>query len=590
MNQSRLAYWIFKCISIFMALGVLLFVYFQFRIYYELQENSVKDDLRKSSQIARSFLSPYVKETPPTPSVLGSQCQKIALMMDMRITVIRDDGVVIGDSLLGSNYRLSTIIEDSEFSQSYDSVTGQNILSLTIQLEPKVGNHIVFLRLAKNYQNNWESLKVFLSQSGLAILSFVCIMFLLSAIIAGYIDQSIKQFVIAMDDVSAGNSLVEIPRSNFLGFHRLGNSMKIMIDKLQKNQSDLNKVNTHWKLIFESMNEGIVVLDYLRNINIINNAAKRFWGLNPDEDYIGRQLLEVNRDHNLKSLVDSFADSKGINHSVDVELSDDGKSFKKYLVYGAKFSIEDDQPLGLLLVFADVTRIKELELSRQQFFDNVSHELKTPLTTIQGIVEALPECIQNNPKQTAKFVKMIENNAKRINGIIDDLFYLSKLDQGDQEIYKKFKVQNLNIAIEKAVASVSNTTAEKNIRVVKCIEHINVYGNHGLLEEAIRNILENAVKYSPEGSRINVSCTCNGDQLELSIEDFGIGMPPKDCHRIFERFYRVDKSRDRHTGGTGIGLAIVKHIIQIHQGDIIATSEEGEGSIFKISLPMSPNV
>ncbi len=167
---------------------------------------------------------------------------------------------------------------------------------------------------------------------------------------------------------------------------------------------------------------------------------------------------------------------------------------------------------------------------------------------------------------------------------------LAKLDHGDQVISQKFKKQDIKETIQRALVSISNKMDDKEIKLDDASAGIDVYGNHGLLEEAIRNLLENAINYSPKGSNIEIKSLCCADCFELHIKDYGIGIPPKDCHRIFERFYRVDKSRDRHTGGSGLGLAIVKHIINIHQGSVSVESQEGEGSLFKINIPVNHNV
>ncbi len=574
-----------------MSLGLLLFIYFQFQIYHEIQMLSVKDDLRKNSKIAQYILSSRLVGISDSPSSCNYYCQKIAAMTDMRISLITENGVVIGDSLHGSNYRLDIKINLNEYSQTYDTASGQNILSLTIPFEHKLKNSVFYLRLSKQFRDNWESLRVFLSQSSLAILSFICIIILSSAIISGIINESIQQLVNSINEIITGNTMIKVPSSDFFEFWVLGDALKKMTNKLHENQLELRKYNAQWEMIFETMHEGIIVLDHLRNVTVINNAAKHFLGLSLTENYSGKPVLEINRNYELNSLIDSLTSVRGKTDDFsELELTSDVNKSSKYIVSGVDVEIETDQPHGHVLVFTDVTRIKELERVRQQFFDNVSHELKTPITIIQGIIESLPECIENNPGQSTKFIQMIKNNTKRINTIIDDLFHLAKLDQGDQMIYKKFKRQDIKLTVERAIASVSNKINDKDIKLKETLNSIEVFGNHGLLEEAIRNIIENAITYSFKGSILEIESVSNIDSIELHIKDYGIGMSPEECCRIFERFYRVDKSRDRHSGGSGLGLAIVKHIVRIHQGNVTVSSTEGEGSLFKITLPVNSDV
>ncbi len=590
MNQKKLVYWIFKCLSIFMSLGLLLFIYFQFQIYHELRVLSAKDNLRKNSIIAHYILSSRLEEISGSPSAFNFYCQKIADMTEMRVTLIYSDGVVIGDSLHGSNYRIDKKISVNEYSQTYDSASSQNVLSLTIPFAHKLGKGTAYLRLSKNFQDNWQSLRIFLSQSGLAILSFICIIILSSAIISGIIDESIQQLVNSINEITAGNTMIKVPLSDFVEFWALGDSLKKMTNKLHDNQRELRKFNAQWEMIFETMHEGIIVLDHRRNVAVINNAARRFLGLNLTESYSGKPILEINRNYELNLLIESLTTANENKADLsELELISDSNQSHTYSVSAVAVHIENDQLPGHVFVFADVTRIKELERVRQQFFDNVSHELKTPITVIQGIVETLPECIENHPEQSTKFIEMVENNTKRINTIIDDLFYLAKLDQGDQMIYRKFEKQDIKLTVQRAITLLSNKIADKAINLKEAVESTEINGNHGLLEEAIRNILENAVTYSSEGAEIEIKSVFNGDSVELLIKDYGIGISPEECQRIFERFYRVDKSRHRHTGGSGLGLAIVKHIIHIHLGSVTIDSAEGEGSLFKVTLPVNSN-
>jgi two-component system phosphate regulon sensor histidine kinase PhoR len=244
------------------------------------------------------------------------------------------------------------------------------------------------------------------------------------------------------------------------------------------------------------------------------------------------------------------------------------------------------KPIGILSVLNDVTRLRRLENIRRDFAANVSHELKTPLTAIAGFVETLRNGAFAQPEKAQQFFAIIEKHVERLSAIIDDLMELSKIEQ---------KVKNRQIElseneIENLVWSAREIclvkAAEKNIDVqINCQNGLNATINPQLLEQAVVNLLDNAIKYSPPGSQVLVTAEQLDSFAVIRIQDKGPGIEKKHLSRIFERFYRVDKARSRKIGGTGLGLAIVKHIAQAHNGTVEVESTPGKGSVFSIQLP-----
>ena len=240
---------------------------------------------------------------------------------------------------------------------------------------------------------------------------------------------------------------------------------------------------------------------------------------------------------------------------------------------------------GGIAVFHDISRLKKLEKVRQDFVANVSHELKTPLTTIKGYVETLLDgAIQQDV--AVPFVQVIKRHADRLEQILEDLLTLSKMETKTFSL-KRERVPLGNL-IEHALELVKDSAEKKNISVshAEISPTLSVYGERGYLEQVLVNLLDNAIKYSHEKGKIRVS-TVEKDQNEIQIlvEDDGVGISKEDLPRIFERFYRVDKGRSKELGGTGLGLSIVKHIVQAHGGKVWAESEPGKGSTFYITLP-----
>ncbi|MHC5198862.1 MAG: sensor histidine kinase [Planctomycetota bacterium] len=231
-------------------------------------------------------------------------------------------------------------------------------------------------------------------------------------------------------------------------------------------------------------------------------------------------------------------------------------------------------------------RIKQLEAIRRDFVANVSHELKTPITSIKGFVETLQEGALTDPEQADRFLEIIARHADRLNAIIDDLLSLSRLEEDSEQRALSFEMTLLKPVLTEAIALSKPAAEAKRIRIdLNCSETLAARMNPALLEQAVTNLINNAIKYSTEESRIEITAEQTGDEMRLAVRDQGCGIAEKYHERIFQRFYVVDKSRSRKLGGTGLGLAIVKHIAQVHNGTVTLESQPGSGSTFTLHLP-----
>ena len=233
-----------------------------------------------------------------------------------------------------------------------------------------------------------------------------------------------------------------------------------------------------------------------------------------------------------------------------------------------------------------MTQMHRLEDVRRDFVANVSHELKTPITSIKGFVETLLEGAINEPKQAQHFLKIIAKHSDRLNAIIEDLLNLSRLEEDSEKRKISFEKLPLKPVLSAAI-ELSKTKAEEKQATIglDCDKDIKAKINAALLEQAIVNLLDNAVKYSKPGGKVQIRTYLKNEKIAISVQDNGCGIEKKHLERIFERFYVVDKGRSRKLGGTGLGLAIVKHIAQVHSGYITVESKVGSGSTFTIHLP-----
>ena len=242
--------------------------------------------------------------------------------------------------------------------------------------------------------------------------------------------------------------------------------------------------------------------------------------------------------------------------------------------------------MGTLIIFHNITRIRRLEKMHKEFAANVSHELKTPLTTIKGFIETLQEMLSNNDtRESENFLKIIEKNVNRMVELINDLLSLSKLERSE-EILIPFENQHLATLIQGVVNTChAGIQAKKIIVSIDCPDDLTAMVDPGLMEQAIINLVDNAVKYSQDNMPININITKKGHFIDIVINDKGCGIKKEHLPKIFNRFYRIDKARSRNEGGTGLGLAIVKHIVRYHNGKISVKSEKDKGSSFKITIP-----
>ena len=243
---------------------------------------------------------------------------------------------------------------------------------------------------------------------------------------------------------------------------------------------------------------------------------------------------------------------------------------------------------GTLAVLAEVTRLRKLELARRDFAANASHELRTPITSIRGFAETLRNQTVHDPERSARFLDIILRQAGRLEALIEDLLFIATLESLGEAKAILLERMPIKPLVDAAATTCRPAAEKKDIRILtRCEPDLIAPANAEILERALTNLVDNAVKFSPEGSTVTVTAKRDGDMALLSVADQGPGIAPEDQKRIFERFYRVDKSRSRREGGTGLGLSIVKHAALAHKGNAGLTSAPGTGSVFTITLPLA---
>jgi two-component system phosphate regulon sensor histidine kinase PhoR len=333
------------------------------------------------------------------------------------------------------------------------------------------------------------------------------------------------------------------------------------------------------QVLFNSMLEGLLLLDRNRRIYLANRAFKNLFGLKTE--LRGKTVMEALRVHELAALVERVESDGQV---FDYELKLPELSERWLQVNAAVISNSAGEREGMILVFHDLTRLKQLERTREEFVANVSHELRTPLSLIKGYVETLLDGARNDPVVTERFLKIIERNASRLDLLIQDLLAISALESG--RITLNLQPVLLRPLAEKVLADLKARTDAKGVKLVNDLPELTAMADADRLEQVLANLVDNAIKYGrADGTVIVGGQKTDADKIEIFVQDDGPGIPPESLDRVFERFYRVDKARSREQGGTGLGLSIVKHIVQSHGGKVWVKSEPGKGATFLFTLP-----
>jgi two-component system phosphate regulon sensor histidine kinase PhoR len=362
-------------------------------------------------------------------------------------------------------------------------------------------------------------------------------------------------------------------------FRRAQRVSRTQIEALQdEKRRAAVQMQTQQEVLFDSIVEGVLLLDERGRIQLANRAFASLFGV--AVDIRGRTLMEALRLHELADLVKSLDSQKQV---LGYELRLSGLSERWLQVNAAAIFNGHGRRHGTVLVFHDLTRLKKLESARQEFVANVSHELRTPLSLIKGYVETLLDGARDNPEVATKFLQTIDRNAERLKLLIEDLLTISELESGHVKL--NLSTVALSPVVAKVLEDFKARAAAKSVKLVNQAPDLAVRADVGRLEQVLGNLVDNAIKYGGAECTVTVGGNAQeGGQVQVFVQDDGLGIPPEALDRVFERFYRVDKARSREQGGTGLGLAIVKHLIQSHGGRVWATSEPGRGTTFYFTL------
>jgi two-component system phosphate regulon sensor histidine kinase PhoR len=436
---------------------------------------------------------------------------------------------------------------------------------------------------------------------------------LLAFWLAQRIAHPLQDLTKAAEQIGQGNFSSKVYANNGDEVGQLTQAFNQMTDRLASQFAQLEEDRQQLRTVLSGMVEGVIALDAGQRILFANERAAQLLDFQAPSA-VGRKLWEVIR---LRALQDVVRRALGATEPVHEELIIEGAAPRSLTIHAA--SLPDGPARGAVLVFHDMTDLRRLERLRQDFVANVSHELKTPLAVIKACIETLIDGAADDPTHRGAFLERIDEQADRLHALILDLLSLARIESGEQvfefqpvslepvvaaclERHRaRAETKNQQLAFQALLEQNGSSTARdcapdgsnavrraSTIPLPSSCAPLEVWADEEAVSEILDNLVDNAVKYTPEGGKIAVTWRAENEQICLEVADSGIGIPEADLPRVFERFFRVDKARSRELGGTGLGLSIVKHLVQAMNGSIMATSKLGQGTTFTVRLPRSP--
>ena len=400
--------------------------------------------------------------------------------------------------------------------------------------------------------------------------------------ISNRISSPLKKIIKSAKIISQNKKINKLPEHSIFEIDELSQTLNTLSLKIQKNTKELDIKYIEQQAILASMQEGVLAIDKKQQIIQINRAAMSILEINNLDDTDSRIIQQHIRFSNLQNFIKKILLTK---KQATKDMTLNASSIKSVQVTGSPLTNEKGVNIGALIVMRDITDLRKLEEVRTDFVANVSHELKTPITSIKGFIETLSSDDFKHNEETKKFLEIIRQQSNRLNTIVDDLLTLSRIERKEEHIvFDLFPLENI---IKNSIALCHHQAEKKNIKIkMNCDSNSEIKVNSALLEQALVNLIMNAIQHSNSNTTISLIGQMKDKKIIISVQDEGIGIEKKHHTRLFERFYRIDSSRSRNDGGTGLGLSIVKHIVNAHKGEISLESEIGKGSIFTIKIPI----
>ena len=589
MARRRLIWQLFPTYLLVTVLSLLAITVYTTRTVKSFYRNQLSDNLERQALLLRPQVQQHILETRFIE--LDRLIKELGNSVGVRITVMLPDGNVVADSdefveniqnhagrpefmgamtsIIGRHERYSTTVRADMTYIAIPVYSGGEVIGVVRTAFPMI-----------ELYNNLHAiyLQVF---AGGAIITLIA--GALCWFVSLRIMRPIEDLKLGAQRFAQGDFKKPLLPPNSSEIAGLAEAMNQMASQLDERLRTVISQRNEQEAVLSSMVESVFAVDQSERIISLNKAAAKLLGITSVEKVHSKPIHEVVRNSALQQFV---ADALQSDSPLERELVLHNKGEQYLQAGGAVLRDAYGKRFGAVIVLNDVTRLRRLEKVRRDFVANVSHELKTPITSIKGFVETLQDGAIHQPEDAMRFLDIIAQQAERLNNIIEDLLLLSRVEQDRESADNVLEQSPINSVIRTAVQLCLPAANAKNISIITADSlPIDGYISPSLLEQGIVNLINNAIKYSEPGSSIHLVLESSENEIIIRVRDEGCGIASEHLPRLFERFYRVDKNRSRQQGGTGLGLAIVKHIAQLHKGYVRVESKLGVGSCFSIHLP-----
>ncbi|MEW6664859.1 MAG: ATP-binding protein [Thermodesulfobacteriota bacterium] len=547
-----------------------------------------ESDLRALASVVQHQVRTHI--SPPDPWKIDRLCKELGEAAHVRYTVILPSGRVVGDSE-EDPARMDNHLDRPEVSGALTGAPavftrssptlGKRMVYLAIPLK-EAGRTLAVTRAAVPLDTIHETLSTVQTEIAIGGVLVAVLAAVLGLLIAYRIKRPVEDMNRVAEAFSRGEFQFRLPASDLRELARLSGTMNCMAQDLQQRVATMEAQRNELEAVLSSMMEGVFGVDQEERVLRMNEAASRILGCEADK-VKGRSIQEAVRNPGLQRFIRTALSEK---QPLEEDIVFYGKEEHLLNAHATPLRAQDGGHSGVLIVLHDVTRLRRLENLRKDFVANVSHEIKTPITAIKGFVETLRDGAAESPQDADRFLRIVQKHVERLEAIVEDLLSLSRIEKEAEREEIPLSLQPLRNVLVAALQLCQGKAAAKGIRMeLTCLEGLTAKINPALLEQAVVNLLDNAVTYSDAGKPVRVVAKEAEDEILIDVQDEGCGIEKAHLGRLFERFYRVDKARSRKLGGTGLGLSIAKHILEAHRGCVSVVSEPGRGSTFSLHLP-----
>jgi two-component system phosphate regulon sensor histidine kinase PhoR len=554
-------------------------------------ESNLENNIKHQLALGKDLLEIQLKDK-TTPVDFQALALQMGNALGLRVTIIALDGKVLGDADL-TREQLLTVENHANRPEVKEAL--KSGLGVSKRFSYTVKKYMLYTAIPFGKEKSEGILRFSVplhdieilqakmhSVVGVSVVGILLLSLGLTFLVSVFVSRPLSEMSAIAKSMAQGDfsKKAAIHTQDEIG--ELAQSLNLMSEEIKNKIGKVASERVKLDLVLSSMFEGVIVTDDKEKIILMNPSLRKIFFVDTNPE--GKKPLEVIRNTAVQDIVDRIIQGKqGLaTEEITVNIPE-----KKILKVNGVPILRNNEFEGAILVFHDITELRRLEQTRQDFVANVSHELRTPISSIKGYAETLLEGALEDKDNAKEFIGIIYQDSNRLANLINDLLDLSKIESGKMKM--NFVSLDPVSVIRRAITVIENQAKIKSIsfKVNLAPELPKIKADETRFSQIMINLLDNAIKYTPENGSVAVTAKAVNNSLQVDIKDTGIGISEKDLPRIFERFYRVDKTRFRELGGTGLGLSIVKHIVQAHGGQVWVKSELGLGSTFSFTIPLA---